>query len=87
MANMRAGCASPDTPFAFLEALARLGQPQAALQALQARAGTPGAAAMAKLSLQQVQAAVQLHLECGSVAEAFLEVRCWRKGQSPRLGA
>ncbi|KAK9788448.1 hypothetical protein WJX73_004468 [Symbiochloris irregularis] len=76
-AKLLPACASPETPFPFLEALARLGQPHAALAALQARAGGLGSSASSlhQLTLTQVQAAVCLHLECGSVPEAFLQVR------------
>lgn len=82
-----AACASPRTPFPFLEALAHLGQPHAALAALQARAGGLGASAspLHQLTLLQVQAAVRLYLECGSVAEAFLEVRLPQACSCPGL--
>ena len=63
-----------------MEALAHRGRPQAALATLQARSGGLGIglgstqASSSSLTLQQAQVALQVYLDCGSMAEAFLEV-------------
>jgi hypothetical protein len=83
------GAATPATPFLFVEALAALGRPEAALSVLRARGAglagremCPGGAEDAGAGgarggpepLAEAETALAIRLSCGLVTEGFLEV-------------
>jgi len=83
------GAATPATPFLFVEALAALGRPEAALSVLRARGAGPagretgpgggeaagaGGARGGPEPLAEAETALAIRLSCGLVTEGFLEV-------------